>query len=69
MSIATYKGTIKNGQIKLLVDVQLPEKAEVYVIVPDEKPKFNLAQMAADMPKNYQPNEESFGEPVGKEIW
>ena len=69
MSIATYKGTVKNGQITLSIDVKLPEKTEVYVIVPDEKPKFDLAQMAAQMPKNYQPSEEDFGKPVGKEIW
>lgn len=69
MSIATYKGTVKNGQIKLLIDVKLPEKTEVYVVVPDEKPKFDLAKMAAEMPKDYQPGEEDFGKPVGKEIW
>ncbi len=68
MSIATYKGIVKNGQIKLLIDVKLREKTEVYIIVPDEKPKFDLAKMAAEMPKDYQPGEEDFGKPVGKEI-
>ncbi len=58
MSIATYKGMVKDGQIKLLIDVKLPEKAEVFVVVPDEKPKFDLAKMAAQMPKDYQPSEE-----------
>ena len=69
MSIATYKGTVKNGQIELSIDIKLPEQTEVFVIVPDEKPKFDLAEMAANMPKDYQVNEESFGEPVGREIW
>lgn len=69
MSIATYKGTVKNDQIKLLIDVKLPEKTEVYVIVPDEKPKFDLTKMAAAMSKDYQASEEDFGKPVGKEIF
>ncbi len=69
MSIATYKGTIEKGKIKLHINVKLPENTEVYVIVPDEKPKFDLAEMAAKMPDDYQPNEEDFGKPIGKEIW
>ena len=69
MSVSTYKGTIENGQIKLQIDVKLPEKTEVYVVVPDEKPKFVLAKMAKEMPKNYKPAEEDFGEPLGKEVW
>ena len=71
MSVETYQGVIENGQIKLSISVKLPEKAKVYVIIPDEKdkPKFDLAKMAAEMPKDYQPGEEDFGKPVGKEVW
>jgi hypothetical protein len=57
MSISAYKGTVENGQIKLEINVKLPEKTEVYVIVPEEKPKFDLAKMAAEMPKDYIPHE------------
>jgi antitoxin component of MazEF toxin-antitoxin module len=71
MSVETYQGKIKNGQIKLAVSVELPENKKVYVIVPgeDEKPKFDLAEMAQQMPKDYEPFEEDFGKPVGKEVW
>jgi len=69
MSVSTYKGTVENGQIKLKINVKLPEKTEVYIIVPDEKPKFDLAEMAAQMPKDYKTQEEDFGKPVGKEVW
>ena len=71
MNVETYQGVIKNGQIKLSIEVKLPEEAKVYVIVPreDEKPKFDLAEMVAKMPKNYKPQEEDFGKPVGREIW
>lgn len=69
MSISTYKGTVENGQIKLEINFKLPEKTEVYVIVPEEKPKFDLAEMAAQMPEDYTPHEEDFGKPVGKDVW
>ena len=71
MSIETYQGVVKNGQIKLSIDVKLPENSEVFVIVPnkEKKLKFDLAKMAAEMPEDYQPSEEDFGKPVGKEVW
>lgn len=71
MSIETYQGVVKNGQIKLSIDVKLPENLEVFVIVPkkEKKLKFDLAKMAAEMPEGYQPSEEDFGKPVGKEVW
>jgi hypothetical protein len=58
MSIETYQGIIENGQIKLTINIKLPENKAVYVIVPDNKPKFDLVEMASRMPKDYQPNEE-----------
>lgn len=69
MSISTYRGTVENGQIKLHIDVKLPEKTEVYIVVPDKKTKFDLAKMAAEMPGDYKPGEEGFGKPTGKEVW
>jgi hypothetical protein len=35
MKVTTFEGIIENGQIRLLANVQLPEKAKVYVVVPD----------------------------------
>ncbi len=69
MSVETYQGVVKNGQIKLSISVKLPEKAKVYVVVLDEKPKFDLAKMAAEMPKDYQPCEYGFGKSVGRETY
>lgn len=69
MSVETYQGIVKNGQIKISVSVKLPENKTVYVVVPGEKPKFDLAEMAAKMPGDYQAGEEDFGKPVGKEVW
>ncbi len=35
MQITTIEGIVKNGQILLTEDIDLPESAKVYVIVPD----------------------------------
>ena len=78
MSVQTFQGTIENGQIRLATDVRLPAKTVVYVVVPDaETPtepvaartKINLAELATRMPKDYTPQEENFGAPVGREEW
>jgi len=74
MSVATFQGVVKNGQVRLTSDVHLSEGAIVYVVVPDveaepSRPKFDLAEMIARMPADYQATEESFGDPVGKEAW
>ncbi len=40
MSVITIEGVVENGQIRLPVSVRLPERAKVYVVVPDiEAPK------------------------------
>jgi hypothetical protein len=74
MPVTTFSGTVEGGQVKLAANVQLPEKAKVYVVVPDfdEKAngkKFDLAELVSRMPVDYQATEEGFGEPVGKEEW
>ncbi|MGI8668953.1 MAG: hypothetical protein ACR2J3_03795 [Aridibacter sp.] len=34
MQIKTIQGIVKNGQIQLTEDYELPEAAEVYVVIP-----------------------------------
>lgn len=74
MPVTTFQATIENGQVRLPANVNLPEKATVYVVVPDFEhdangKKFDLAEMISQMPSDYQASEEGFGEPVGKEEW
>ncbi len=74
MAVTTFSGTVEDGQIKLAANVRLPEKAKVFVVVPDfdeqlNGRKFDLAELISRMPVDYQPTEEGFGEPVGKEEW
>jgi len=74
MSVTTFQGVVKNGQVRLKGDVHLSEGVIVYVVVPDVTvepncSKFDLAEMIARMPADYQVTEEGFGSPVGKEAW
>ena len=39
MGVTTYQGTVEGGQIKVDGDVRLPEKATVYIVVPDPTEK------------------------------
>jgi hypothetical protein len=74
MPVTTFSGTVEDGQVKLAANVRLPEKAKVFVVVPDfdeqvNGKKFDLAELVSRMPADYQGTEEGFGEPVGKEEW
>ena len=35
MKVVTFEGFVENGQIRLPISIRLPEKAKVYVVVPD----------------------------------
>ncbi|MBE2202417.1 MAG: hypothetical protein IAE79_27645 [Anaerolinea sp.] len=74
MSVTTYQGTVERGRIKLAGNIRLPEKAKVFVVAPDfqedaVETKFDLAELVARMPPDYQVSEVDFGKPVGKEEW
>ena len=68
MPITTFSGTVEDGQVKLAANVHLPEKAKVYVVVPDceeqaNGKKFDLKELVSRMPADYQATEEDFGGP------
>ena len=74
MQVTTFQGEIENGQVRLTTDIRLPDKTKVYVVVPEfeqtpSDKKFDLAEMVAQMPADYEASEEDFGAPVGKEEW
>ena len=74
MPVTTYSGTVEDGHVKLAEDVRLPEKAKVFVVVPDfdeqeNGKKFDLAELVSRMPADYEATEEGFGKPAGKEEW
>ena len=37
MSVTTIEAIVENGQIRLPSNIRLPEKAKVYVLIPDVK--------------------------------
>jgi hypothetical protein len=34
MQVTAFEGIVENGQIRLKTDIRLPEKTQVYVIIP-----------------------------------
>lgn len=60
MSVTTIEAIVENGQIRLPSSVRLPEKAKVYVLIPDGKmppasyigsPRLAHPEQAADFQK------------------
>lgn len=60
MRVTTFEGIVENGQIRLPANVCLPEKAKVYVIIPDvemrpvayiDSPRLVHPQQAEDFKK------------------
>ncbi|MEP7009937.1 MAG: hypothetical protein ABJC13_06415 [Acidobacteriota bacterium] len=50
-------------------DVEILVSAGEIVVRKIARPKFDLAELVARIPKDYQPHEVSFGPPVGREEW
>lgn len=60
MRVATFEGVVENGQIRFPTTVRLPERAKVYVIIPDVEiqtvayigsPRLVHPEQAADFEK------------------
>lgn len=60
MRVTTFEGFVENGQIRLSDSARLPEKAKVYVVVPDVEatsaayigsPRLVHREQAADFEK------------------
>jgi hypothetical protein len=45
MGVATFKGVVENGRIRLEPDVHLPDHTRVYVLIPDDEVE-QLASLA-----------------------
>jgi len=59
MGVATFEGVVDKGLIKLKTNIRLPERAKVYVVVPDLEirqvrivsPRLVHPEQAADFEK------------------
>jgi antitoxin MazE len=67
------QGLRLSKQLLEQADIAVGEDIEIVAkkgqIILKKTKKFDLAEMVSRMPKDYQVQEESFGEPVGKEVW
>ncbi len=65
------KNLLKNTQIEIGEDVDISIKAGKIIIKPTNKIKgrYSISDLASKMPKEYNPKEENWGIPVGKEAW
>jgi len=63
------KHILESAQIKVGDDVEILTEEHEILIKKKPKPKFDLAEMVARMPRGYRAREETFGKPRGKEDW
>ncbi len=63
------KHVLENARIAIGDDVEIIVGEEQITLKKVVKPKYDLAEMVAWMPRDYQTREESFGSPVGREEW
>jgi antitoxin MazE len=67
------QGLRLSKQLLEQADIAVGEDIEIVAkkgqIILKKTKKFDLAEMVSRMPKDYQVQEESFGKPVGKEVW
>ncbi len=67
------QGLRLSRQLLEQADIAVGEDVEIIAkkgqIILKKTKKFDLEEMVSRMPKDYQVQEESFGEPVGKEVW
>jgi antitoxin MazE len=61
------KQLLEQANIAVGEDIEVVAK-EGQIILKKTR-KFDLAEMVSRMPKDYQVQEESFGKPIGKEVW
>lgn len=63
------KSILERAHIAIGDEVEIIVSEEQILIKKAAKPKFDLAEMVARMPHNYQVQEENWGQPVGLEEW
>ncbi len=63
------KHVLENARIALGDDVEVIVGDEQIMIKKVVRPKYDLAEMVARMPRDYKTQEVSLGKPVGREEW
>ena len=63
------KDVLELASIAVGDEVEIAVGVEEIVVKKVSRPKFDLAELVARIPKEYKPHEEWTGPPVGKEEW
>ena len=63
------KHVLENARIAVGDDIEVIVGEEQITLKKVIKPKYDLVEMVARMPRNYKTREESFGKSVGREEW
>ncbi len=63
------KHILEDARISVGDDVEVIVGEEQILIRKVSRPRFDLAEMISRMPRDYKPQEDSFGKPDGKEVW
>ena len=69
--IRLSKDLLKEAHINVGDEVQISVQKGRIVVEPVTKVlgKYNLKELIAQIPKDYQPEEVDWGTPTGKEVW
>ena len=65
------KNLLTDAQLGVGDEVDIRVKDGIMIVTPAKiiRGKHSLKDLVARIPKNYQPGEVDWGEPVGKEVW
>ncbi len=65
------KSLLHDSQIQVGEEVEISVQEGKIIIEPVKKihGRYDIKELAAKMPKDYKPQEEDWGEPVGQEEW
>ena len=65
------KNLLSDAQLDVGDEVDISVKEGVMIVAPAKRirGRYNLKDLVARIPKNYQPGEIDWGEKVGKEVW
>ena len=67
------QGLRLSKELLRMADLDVGDSVEIRAgkgkIVIEKSKKYDLAEMIAQLPKDYQVEEENLGNPVGKEAW
>lgn len=65
------KKLLENSNIKVVEEVDITVQKGKIIVESSKKihGKYDIRELVSKMPKDYEPKEEDWGPPVGREVW